>query len=403
MVRPRVRRGNWCRGGPVSGGSVDCEWRWTDEGIRSDRPLSGERGGQVRVRGPRRGDPRHRRLPARLGRALHPHPPRAGRRVHGRRLRAAHRPRGRLPRHARPGRHQPGDRSGRRQPGPRAPRGDHRAGGPGPRSQGVAPVRGHRRAHAPAHQVERARRDAGGHPRSVPQGLQGGRNREAGRLSHRGARGRGGGGGRGRAALHRAPAAPIAGSPGAPVGRAPHRGRLVPAHLRGQRGDPRRRLQGAARLLPRPRHPGGQHLHGQGMHAVRRSARPAHRRAAGARLRLLRLREGGPDHRGGLRPGRVRAQVLEPGAQEAHHPHRLHPRRGGRALPAGGRGGGGRARGARAAQRSGEGPEGSGALPRAARLHPGAARGGRGRRYLPDQAAAHPARSAARRWGARTS
>ena len=148
-------------------------------------------------------------------------------------------------------------------------------------------------------------------------------------------------------------------------------------------------------LRPRPRHSGGQHVHGQGVHAVRRSPRAAHRRAAGARLHLLRLREGRPDHRGGLRPGRVRAQVLEPGAQEAHHPHRLHPRRGGQPLSARGRGGGGRARGARAAQRPGEGAEGSRALSRAAAVHPRAARGGRGRRHLPDQAAAHPARPAA--------
>ena len=46
-------------------------------------------------------------------------------------------------------------------------------------------------------------------------------------------------------------AAPVAGPPGAQAGRAAHRGRVVPAHLRGQRGDPRRRLQRAARLRPR--------------------------------------------------------------------------------------------------------------------------------------------------------
>ena len=56
---------------------------------------------------------------------------------------------------------------------------------------------------------------------------------------------------------------------------------VVSAHPRGQRRDPRRRLPGAARLRPGPRHSGGQHVHGQGVHAVRRSARPAHRRAAG--------------------------------------------------------------------------------------------------------------------------
>ena len=83
------------------------------------------------------------------------------------------------------------------------------------------------------------------------------------------------------------PAAPVAGPPGAPVGRAAHRGRVVPAHLRGQRRDPRRRLQGAARLLPRPRHSGGQHVHGQGLHAVRRPTRacspPGCRRATTSR------------------------------------------------------------------------------------------------------------------------
>ena len=188
----------------VTRAGVDCAEEAADESIRADRPVSRERGGQVRVRGPRRGDPRHRGLHDRLERALHPHPARAGRRVHGRRLRTAHRPRGGLSRHAGPRRHQPGHRGGRRQPRSRAAGGHHRAGGPRPRPQGVAPVRRHRRAHAPAHQVEHARRDAGGHPRGHPQGLQGRRGREAGRLPHRGARGRGGGGGRGRAALHRA-------------------------------------------------------------------------------------------------------------------------------------------------------------------------------------------------------
>ena len=93
-------------------------------------------------------------------------------------------------------------------------------------------------------------------------------------------------------------------------------------------------------------------------------------RTAGLQARdyLLRLREGRPDHRGRLRPGRVLARVLEPGAQEAHHPHRLHPRRGGRALPARGRGGRRRARGARAAQRlRREGPRSAAPTARCAR------------------------------------
>ncbi len=260
-----------------------------------------------------------------------------------------------MPLHARAGGHQPGHRGRRRQPRPRAAGGDHRAGGARPHPQGIAPVSGHRRAHAPADQVEHPGRDAGGDPGGHPQGLQDRGGREAGRLSRRGAGGRGGGAGRGRAPVDRAAAAPLAGPSGAAVGRAPHRGGLVPAHLRGQRGDPRRRLPGAARAGPRPRHPGGQHLHGQGLDALRRSARAALRRLAVPRLRLVRLREGGPDHRGGLRPGRVRAQVLEPGAQEAHHPRRFHARRGRRLLPARGRGGGRRARSARAAQRPREG------------------------------------------------
>ena len=53
---------------------------------------------------------------------------------------------------------------------------------------------------APDHQVERPPLRPGDHPRGRAQGLQGGRDREAGRHPHRAARGRDGGGDRRRAA-----------------------------------------------------------------------------------------------------------------------------------------------------------------------------------------------------------
>ena len=68
---------------------------------------------------------------------------------------------GRLPRHARPGRAQPGHRRRGRVPRPCAARGAHRPGRPRADAQGVAPVHRPAAGDAPDHEVERARAGPG--------------------------------------------------------------------------------------------------------------------------------------------------------------------------------------------------------------------------------------------------
>ena len=117
-----------------------------------------------------------------------------------------------------------------------------------------------------------------------------------------------------------------------------------PAHQRIRAAARPRRERGAptprGALAPRPREgpppAGGGDVHGQGR--GRRPVAPVAngRRAAGARPRPDRVRPGGPRHRRGLRPRRVRALALEPGRPEADRPHRHAAGRGRRRIPAGG-------------------------------------------------------------------
>ena len=207
--------------------------------------MPGGRGGQVRVRDPRRGDARPQPVAGELLGLLHPCSTRAGRGLHGRHVRAPHRTRRRLPRHARPGRHEPRHGHRRRLPGPRAARRAHRPGRPRADAQGVPSVHRPRRAVPAHHQVERARREPGDHPRGRAQGLQGGRVREARRHAPRAARGR-----HGRAGRRRAAAAPPAGrararGPRAAQGRRPHPQRHQP------RGPGRQRRRARRRARPR--------------------------------------------------------------------------------------------------------------------------------------------------------
>ena len=166
------------------------------EGVRPVRRVPGGRGGQVRLRHPRRGDARPERIPAGLLDHVHPGSPRAGRGLHGRHVRPPDRARRRLPGHARPGRHEPRDRGGRRVPRPLAARRADRPGGPAADAQGVPPA--HRRRldvqadHQVEHPPERGRRD----PRGRAQGVQGRPGAQARPDAHRAARGRDGGAGR---------------------------------------------------------------------------------------------------------------------------------------------------------------------------------------------------------------
>ena len=107
----------------------------------------------------------------------------------------------------------------------------------------------------------------------------------------------------------------------------------------------------AARVRPRPPRPGRGHVHGQGRR--RRPVAPvAHGgRAPGPRPRPDRLRPGRPRRVRRLRPGRVRAEPLEPGRDEADRPHRHPAGRGRRRLPADGRADRRHRRDARAAAR----------------------------------------------------
>src|SRR3954452_22622871 len=177
----------------------------------------------------------------------------------------------------------------------------------------------------------------GDHPRGRAQGLQGRGVREARRHPHRAARGHHGDGARGRAAAAPQARAARAERTRAAEGRR-HRPRgAEPGGARRQRRDPRGRGARAARVHPADRHPGRDHLHGQGRGRRRQHGFARNRRAAGRRLQDGRLRRGRRRDRDRLRPGRARAEELEPGEGQEDRPHRLGARRDRRVLHPGSR------------------------------------------------------------------
>ena len=310
------------------------------QSLRRFRRMPGGRGRQARLRDPRRGDPRPQRVAGPFVDRVRPRQARAGRRLHGRRLGPAHRPRGRLPRHARPGRAQPGHRGRRRLSRPRAARRPHRPGRPRADAQGVAPVHRPPAGDAADHQVERAAIGPGDHPGGRPQGVQGGRGREAGGHPHRAAGGRDGGRDRGGAAAPPPPRPPRARRPRAAEGGRPGARGAQPGRPGRQRRRPRRCHAGAERVRARHRDPGRGDVHGQG---PARSRRPEGARRGGFAVRRLqhgRLRRGRPGAGDRLRPGRALAGALEPEPGQEDHLHRLGPGGDRRLLHARGRAGG---------------------------------------------------------------
>ena len=284
------------------------------------RRVPRERGRAVRVRAPGGGEPPPDRRARRLADPVRHHARRAGRRVHGRHLRRADRQGGRLHGDAGPGGDQPAARRGRRAARLASARGDHRAGGPRSPLQGVASGR-RPRVPVPARDEmgrhgDAARRRA----RDGAEGVQAGRDRAAGRHVPDPARGR-------RRTPDRRGAAPgerparsgAVGGPGASGDPRARRGGAPGRARRGRRGA--RRRDGRARSLQRTPQPPGRHdVPRQGRVPRRPPERARHDRVHGEGLRELRVRPGRRRGGGRVRPRRVRAFPLEPGAGQADHP-----------------------------------------------------------------------------------
>ena len=212
------------------------------------------------------------------------------------------------------------------------------------------------------HQVEHARRAHRRHPRDRAQGVPGRAPGEARADPHRAAREPRRD--RGRPVERRRPGPararpdllPRADRRGHRPRRRPHRRLGAADHPGRQRRPAPPRRAGAARPRPRPARPGRGDVHGQGRH--RRPLAPVAdgRRAPGPRPRAVRLRPGRPRHLRRLRPRRVRAGALEPGRDQADHPHRHPAGRGRRRLPARGRAGRRHRRHAAPAARGGPAP-----------------------------------------------
>ncbi len=144
-----------------------------------------ERGCRVHLRHPGRGEHRRHGCAAGQPHPLHHHAPRAGRRLHGGRLRAPDRQGGRVHLHTRPRRDQSDHRRRRCQHGPRAGGRDRRPGRNHAHAQGESPDPGSGEPVPADHQVQQPDPRARDRHRDRAQSVQGGPDRETGRLLHR--------------------------------------------------------------------------------------------------------------------------------------------------------------------------------------------------------------------------
>ena len=282
--------------------------------------MPGKRGSLSRLRAAGRGEHPLRPGAGRLADPLRAHPPRAGRRVHGRDVRPRHRPGGGGLGDAGPGRHQHAARRGRRHHQQHPVGRNLGTGRPGPRVQGVAPIRRPGdRCSRPSPAGPTASRPSRAIPEmfrkafklaeterpaavylAVPEHIDADDSglRPDAVAAQRGAR---------RSAVARSGAAGGRGSAEA----------KRPVVLAGHGAARGRRDRGPGAILRGTGCAGGQHLPRQGRHARRSPQQHRHHRLHASRLRQLRFRQRRRDHR-----GRLRAAGIRPGPDQPERPTR---------------------------------------------------------------------------------